>query len=67
MARGYDIAGKGVADAESMRQALYLALDVWRQRRRYDEARRNPLRRQYYDKGNDNVVLDLTKDDDVVD
>jgi len=50
-----------------MRQALYLALDVWRQRRRYDEARRNPLRRQYYDKGNDNVVLDLTKDDDVVD
>lgn len=64
---GYDIAGKGVADAESMRQALYLALDVWRQRRRYDEARRNPLRRQYYDKGNDNVVLDLTKDDDVVD
>lgn len=24
---------------------------------------RNPLRKQYFEKGKDNVVLDLTKDD----
>lgn len=61
---GYDIAGKGVADAGSMRHAVYLALDVYRNRARYDEMYRNPLRKQYFEKGNDNVVLDLTKDDD---
>ncbi len=60
---GYDIAGKGQADPESMRQAVYLAIDVFRNRARHDEAHRNPLRKQYFEKGNDNVVLDLTKED----
>jgi 4-hydroxythreonine-4-phosphate dehydrogenase len=60
----YDIAGKGEASADSMRQAIYMAIDVLRHRRDEDYAHRNPLRRQYYEKGPDNVVLDLTKDDD---
>lgn len=60
---GYDIAGKGEADCESIRQALYLAIDVVRARDSYDEARANPLRKQYFEKGNDNVVLDLTADE----
>ncbi|MDE5607509.1 MAG: 4-hydroxythreonine-4-phosphate dehydrogenase PdxA [Muribaculaceae bacterium] len=59
---GYDIAGKGEASEESMRQAVYAAIDIVRSRRNYAEAHRNPLRRQYFDKGKDNVVLDLTKD-----
>lgn len=60
---GFDIAGKGEASAESMRQAIYTAIDVFRNRAAYSNAYRNPLRKQYFEKGKDNVVLDLTKDD----
>lgn len=60
---GFDIAGQGVASEESMRQALYAALDIYRSRERHDGAHANPLRRQYFDKSKDNVVLDLSKDD----
>ncbi len=59
---GYDIAGKGEASEESLREAIYAALDIYRNRARYEESHRNPLRRQYFDKSKDNVVLDLTKD-----
>ena len=59
---GYDIAGRGEASPESMRQAIYAAIDIFRNRQREDAATRHPLRRQYYDKGSDNVVLDLTSD-----
>jgi 4-hydroxythreonine-4-phosphate dehydrogenase len=61
---GYDIASQGIASAESTREAIYTAIDVLRNRRRYDEMTRNPLKRKYFDKSADNVVLDLTKDDD---
>ena len=57
---GYDIAGKGVASPESMRAAIYTAIDIYRNRRNEAETFRSPLRRQYYEKGSDNVVLDLT-------
>lgn len=60
---GYDIAGKGVASESSMREAIYRALDIYRNRCEYKMIHRNPLRRQYFDKSADNVVLDLTKDD----
>ena len=40
---GYDIAGKNQADASSMRNALYMALDVLKARNEYDELRANPL------------------------
>ncbi len=59
---GYDIAGKGQASEASMREAIYAAIDIWRNRRRHAEAHRNPLRKQYFERGKDNVVLDLTKD-----
>lgn len=60
----YDIAGQNVASEESFRQALYTALDIYRNRSRYKEATANPLRKQYFDKGGDNEKLDLTKDDE---
>ncbi len=61
---GYDIAGKGLADAESMRSALYMALDIFRNRRREDEAHRRPLRKQHYEKEkNSDPTIDLTKED----
>ena len=40
---GYDIAGKNQADASSMRNAIYMAIDVLKQRAEYDELRANPL------------------------
>ncbi|MCH4155571.1 MAG: 4-hydroxythreonine-4-phosphate dehydrogenase PdxA [Muribaculaceae bacterium] len=61
---GFDIAGKNIADESSFREAIYQAIDIFRNRRRFDEAAQNPLRKQYFDRSNDNVVLDLTKDDD---
>ncbi len=41
----YDIAGEGKASPESFRQALYLAIDVFRNRAVYDEISRNPLKK----------------------
>ncbi len=40
---GYDIAGKNEASEESMREAIYLALDIYRNRLNYDEVNANPL------------------------
>ena len=40
---GYDIAGKNEADERSMRNAIFMAVDVLRQRTEYDELRANPL------------------------
>ncbi len=40
---GYDIAGKNQADPSSMRNAIYMAIDVLRARAEYDELRANPL------------------------
>ncbi|MCM1292449.1 MAG: 4-hydroxythreonine-4-phosphate dehydrogenase PdxA [Bacteroides sp.] len=62
---GYDIAGTGKASEESMRQAIYQAIDIVRARRNHATATANPLRKQYVEKNKkDNVVLDLTKSDD---
>lgn len=56
---GYDIAGDGSASEVSMRQAIYLALDIYRARQRHDTATRNPLRRVYFNKGRDDERIDL--------
>ena len=58
---GYDIAGQGIANESSMRHAIYTAIDVYRNRIRYDKARQNPLPKLFQDRGRDNVKLDLTK------
>ena len=63
---GYDIAGKNLADESSLREAIYQALDIYRNREIHSEITSNPLRRQYVNKGADNVVLDLTKVEDDV-
>lgn len=39
----YDIAGKGVADETSMREAIYAAIDIARRRNDYLESSENPL------------------------
>lgn len=40
----YDIAGQMTADPTSMREAIYSAIDIYRNRERYDEASANPLK-----------------------
>jgi 4-hydroxythreonine-4-phosphate dehydrogenase len=39
----YDLAGKNVADAGSFRKALYMAIDIYRNRKMYKENSANPL------------------------
>jgi 4-hydroxythreonine-4-phosphate dehydrogenase len=40
----YDIAGKGIADHNSFKEAVYLALDVYRSRIQYEEISQKPLK-----------------------
>ncbi len=56
---GYDIAGQDKADASSMREAIYAALDIFRNRQNYKEMTRNPLKRYERDRGADVSVKDL--------
>ena len=46
----YDIAGKGVANPDSFRKAIYCAIDLFRNRKAYDEAHANPLPKIYQDR-----------------
>lgn len=57
---GYDIAGAGEASEESLRASIYAAIDIWHNRRRHEEAHRNPLRKLYREKGGQDQTLDLT-------
>ncbi len=63
----YDIAGQNVADPNSFRQAIYAAIDVFRNRTSFDKAVANPLEKQYYDKKDDSdkLKLDQVTDDDI--
>ena len=46
----YDIAGKGIADEQSFRQAIYAAIDIYRNRQNYDEPLADPLPKLYHEK-----------------
>ena len=56
----YDIAGKDIASEDSFRQAMYMAVDIHRNRVAYDEARKDPLRKMFFERGRDDEKLDLT-------
>lgn len=49
----YDIAGQGKADENSFRQAIYTAIDVFRNRQNYDEPLQNPLPKLFHEKRDD--------------
>ena len=56
----YDIAGQDKADAQSMRSAIYAAIDIVEHRRAWAEWSRNPLQRAEREKGGRDVsVKDL--------
>ena len=61
----YDIAGQGIASEDSFRQAVYVAIDVFRHRCIEREISAHPLRKQYYEKRDDSDKLKLdTIDED---
>ena len=60
----YNIAGKNLASEESFRQAIYEAIDAFKNRAMYDEAFRDPLKKLYFERGNDNVVLRMDENND---
>jgi len=39
----FDIAGQNIASPDSLRQAIFLALDIYRNRKEYEELHKNPL------------------------
>ena len=55
----FDIAGKNKATADSFRQAIYMAIDIFRNRKQDAEAYRNPLRKLYFEKRDDSDKLKL--------
>lgn len=55
----YDITGQGLADESGMRNAIYLAIDILRNRIWEEEIHANPLRKQYFDKKDDSYKLKL--------
>lgn len=60
----YDIAGKGNASEDSFRQAVYVAIDVFRNRCMEREISARPLRKQYYEKRDDSDKLKLDSVED---
>lgn len=60
---GYDIAGKDMANEGSFRAALYLAEDIVKNRRFYDDIAANPLQKYEIDKGGkDMSIKDLPEE-----
>ena len=60
----YDIAGKSKASANSMRQAIYTAIDVYNNREMYAEMTANPLRKQYVDKSGKDEAVNLMQENE---
>ena len=46
----FETAGKNQCEADAFRQAIYLAIDVFRNRKRYEEPLANPLQKLYHEK-----------------
>lgn len=53
----YDIAGKNLASEESMRQAIFAAIDIIRSRRKEEEIHANPLGKLFFDRRDDSDKL----------
>jgi 4-hydroxythreonine-4-phosphate dehydrogenase len=40
----FDIAGKGIADHNSFKEAVYLAIDIYNSRTQHEELTKNPMK-----------------------
>lgn len=61
---GFEKAGKDIVSPDSLRNAIYLAIDIYNNKIVDRQINANPLRKQYFERGSDNEKLDLTKDED---
>ncbi|MBO4755063.1 MAG: 4-hydroxythreonine-4-phosphate dehydrogenase PdxA [Bacteroidales bacterium] len=59
----YELAGRGEASEVPLRQAIYTAIDILRNRIRYSYATHHPLAKQWIPRGRDDYKLDLTKEE----
>jgi 4-hydroxythreonine-4-phosphate dehydrogenase len=59
----FEKAGKNLSSPDSLRNALYLSIDVYRNRLIDKEINKNPLKKLYFERGSDNEKLDLTKEE----
>ncbi len=60
----FEKAGKNISSPDSFREALYLSIDIYKNQQTDFEINRNPLKKQYFERGSDNEKLDLTKEED---
>ena len=49
----FNMVGKDMVDEQSLRNAIYEAIDVWRNRQNYDEPMEHPLPKLYHEKRDD--------------
>ena len=49
----FELAGQGRMEADSMRHAIFEAIDIWRNRQDYDKPMGNPLPKLYHEKRDD--------------
>ncbi len=59
----YEVTGKNECSESAFRNSFYQAIDLYRNRKSFAENTARPLRRQYYEKGEDNEKLDLTAEE----
>jgi 4-hydroxythreonine-4-phosphate dehydrogenase len=57
----YEAAGKNISSESAFRNALYLAVDLFLNRKQNKKIYANPLKKMYFERGSDNEKLDLTK------
>lgn len=58
-------AGRNVTDAQSFRQAIYTAIDVWRNQKNYDEPTANPLPKLYHEKRDESEKVRFRSSDGI--
>ncbi|MCF8360114.1 MAG: 4-hydroxythreonine-4-phosphate dehydrogenase PdxA [Prolixibacteraceae bacterium] len=63
----FDIAGENVASNESFQQAVYLAIDIFRNRKVYAEAGENPLPKYEISSNGESEDVDLMNEDETQD
>lgn len=57
----YDIAGKNMASTESFHKAIYLALDIYRNRKMHNKLNENPLQKAEIETGNGNNDVSVSE------
>ncbi|QGY44103.1 4-hydroxythreonine-4-phosphate dehydrogenase PdxA [Maribellus comscasis] len=60
----YSIAGEDKASPESFRQALYLAIDIYKNRKIYEEISKNPLKKYEINPNQVDESVDIEAEDD---